>query len=336
MEKIRIGKTDLVVSRTGFGALPIQRISEKEAVSLLRKAYDNGIDFYDTARNYSNSEEKIGAALSGVRQNVVIATKTAAKTKEDLLKDLAMSLKKLKTDYVDILQLHNPDTLPDPADTNSSYSGLLEARKKGMVRYLGLTNHKLELAIQAVQSCLYDTVQYPLNILSSERELEIIKICKNADCGLIAMKAMSGGLIKVAASAFAFLRQYDNVIPVWGIQKERELDEFLSYEKETPCLDEKMWQIIESDRKELAGQFCRGCGYCMPCSAGIEIPWTARMSLLLRRAPSQNFKNSYWKEKMETIRNCTGCDSCKARCPYGLNVPQLLKENLEDYESFFR
>jgi aryl-alcohol dehydrogenase-like predicted oxidoreductase len=130
MEKVRIGKTDLVVSRTGFGALPIQRISEKEAVSLLRKAYDNGIDFYDTARNYSDSEEKIGAALSGVRQKIVIATKTAAKTKDELLKDLATSLKKLKTDYVDILQLHNPDTMPDPADPDSSYCGLLEAGKK--------------------------------------------------------------------------------------------------------------------------------------------------------------------------------------------------------------
>lgn len=336
MEQVHIGKTDLVVSRTGFGALPIQRISEKEAVSLLRKAYNNGISFYDTARSYSDSEEKIGAALSGVRQKVIIATKTAAKTKDDLFKDLSVSLKKLKTDYVDILQLHNPDTLPDFADPESSYSGLLEARKKGMVRYLGLTNHKLDLAIKAVRSCLYDTVQFPLNTLSSESELEIIKICKNADCGLIAMKAMSGGLIKMAASAFAFLRQFDNVIPVWGIQKEVELDELLCYEKEPPYLNDKMWQIIENDREELAGQFCRGCGYCLPCSAGIDIPWTARMSLLLRRAPSQNFNNSYWKEKMETIKNCTGCDNCKARCPYGLNVPQLLKENLEDYEGFFR
>ncbi|NLW30245.1 MAG: aldo/keto reductase [Fibrobacter sp.] len=336
MEKVYIGKTGLVVSRTGFGALPIQRISEKEAVSLLRKAYDNGIDFYDTARSYSDSEEKIGAALSGVRQKVIIATKTAAKTKDDLFKDLAVSLKKLKTDYVDILQLHNPDTLPDPADPKSSYSGLLEARKKGLVRYLGLTNHKLELATEAVRSCLYDTVQFPLNTLSSESELEIIKICKNADCGLIAMKAMSGGLIKNASSAFAFLRQFDNVIPVWGIQKEAELDEFLYYEKEPPCLNDMMWQIIQNDRKELAGQFCRGCGYCMPCSAGIDIPWAARMSLLLRRAPSQNFNNSYWKEKMETIKNCTECGNCKQKCPYNLNIPELLKENLEDYERFFR
>lgn len=335
MKKIHIGKTDIVVCRSGFGALPIQRIPINDAVKILRKAYNSGIDFYDTARNYSDSEEKIGEALSDVRDKIIIATKSAAATKKELLDDLSISLGKLKTGYVDILQLHNPAVLPDPNDPDSSYAGLLEAKKKGLVRYLGLTNHKLSLAIEAARSNLYDTIQFPINTLSSEKELELINICKDANCGLIAMKAMSGGLLKNASSAFAFLRQFDNVIPVWGIQREKELDEFLSFENNPPLLTPELLQIIETDRKELGGQFCRGCGYCMPCPQGIEIPWTARMSLLLRRAPSQNFNNSYWKERMETIRKCTICNTCKAKCPYGLDIPNLLKENLIDYETFF-
>ncbi|HEX3019144.1 MAG TPA: aldo/keto reductase [Chitinispirillaceae bacterium] len=335
MQKIRLGKTNLLVSRSGFGALPIQRVTLNEASILLRKAYENGIDFFDTARSYSDSEEKIGAALSSIRHNIIIATKTMAKNRVALFEDLKISLEKLKTDYLDILQLHNPENLPDPDDTNSTYAGLQEAKRKGLIRFIGLTNHKLSVAIDAAASGFYDTIQFPLSTLSSAVELSIVKECQKNDCGLIAMKAMSGGLIKNAATSFAFLRQFDNVIPVWGIQKESELDQFLSFEKNPPLLDNAMIETINNDRKELSGQFCRGCGYCMPCPAGIEICWVARMSLLLRRAPSKHFSNDLWKQKMSAIKNCTGCGLCKLRCPYGLETPKLIKENLLDYETFF-
>lgn len=335
MEKVRLGRTNLFVSRSGFGALPIQRISFVDSTLLLRKSYENGINFYDTARGYSDSEEKIGSALSDVRQNIIVATKSPAKNKADLLNDLSVSLQMLKTDYIDVFQLHNPDSLPDPNDPLSTYTGLLNAKKSGMVRFIGITSHKLSLAIEAARSGLYDTIQFPLCSLSSDNDLTIINECKNADCGLIAMKALSGGLIKNATTAFAFLRQFDNVVPIWGIQKEAELDQFISLEENPPLLDNNMHTLIDADRKELAGQFCRGCGYCMPCPSGIEICWVARMSLLLRRAPSQNFNNSYWQEKMRTIKNCTDCNLCKTKCPYSLDIPKLLKENLTDYEAFF-
>lgn len=336
MDKIRLGRTGLMASRSGFGALPIQRISMQQSSLILRKAYENGINFFDTARYYTDSEKKIGAALSSERQNIFIATKTAAKNKEDLLKDLSISLNELKTDYIDVYQLHNPDILPDPGDPQSSYAGLLDAKRAGMVRFIGLTNHKLTLAIEVARSGLYDTIQFPLNTLSSNDDLKIIDECKTADCGLIAMKALSGGLIKNAATTFAFLRQYENVLPIWGIQKESELDQFLRFEKEPPVIDNSMTELIIKDRAELAGQFCRGCGYCMPCSVGIEICWVARMSLLLRRAPSQNYNTFEWQQKMDTIRNCTDCGLCKTRCPYGLDIPKLLRENLMDYQEFFK
>lgn len=335
MDKIRLGRTNLMVSRSGFGALPIQRVDKDEARKILRKAYENGINFYDTARMYSDSEEKIGYALSDVRREIIIATKTHASDKKTLLEHLETSLRKLNTDYIDIYQLHNPGNLPNPNDPEGLYSGLMEARSKGMIRFIGITNHRLNAALEAVSSGLYDTIQFPLSSIAVEKDLKLIEECRKKDLGVIAMKALSGGLITNAASTFAFLRQYDNLVPIWGIQRERELEQFLGFEKNPPLLDEAMMKIIEKDRSELAGNFCRGCGYCMPCPAGIEIPTSARMALLLERSPYQPFLKDEWKGKMELIEGCMECGQCRSRCPYGLDTPELLKYNLKYYHEFY-
>ncbi|MBX4270545.1 aldo/keto reductase [Clostridium estertheticum] len=335
MDKIKLGRTNLMVTRSGFGALPVQRVSFDEAKNILRKAYDNGINFFDTARAYSDSEEKIGYSLADVRKNIIIATKTHAKDRKTLLEHLQTSLKNLKTDYIDIYQLHNPDVLPDPKDPEGLYAGLLEAKKKGLIRFIGITNHKLKNAMDAAASGLYDTIQFPLCSLSSDDDLLLIKECKKRNIGLIAMKALSGGLITDASSAFAFLRQFDNVVPIWGIQRETELDEFITLEKNPPLLDDVMWSIINKDRSELSGDFCRGCGYCLPCPAGIEIPTSARISLLLKRAPYQGFLDDIFKEKMELINNCINCGHCKNHCPYKLDTPNLLKRELKNYSEFY-
>jgi predicted aldo/keto reductase-like oxidoreductase len=335
MEKIRLGRTNLSVSRCGFGALPIQRVPMAGAVRLLRRAFDAEINFFDTARYYSDSEEKIGCALAGVRSDIVIATKTMAAGRKDVLASLEISLKNLRSDYVDILQLHNPATLPDIGDPESSYAGLVEARGKGLARFIGISCHKRSNATAAVSSGAYDTVQFPLSTLSSEEDVSLAGLCRERDCGFIAMKALSGGLITNAATSFAFLRQFDNVLPIWGIQLDRELDEFIAFEKNPPVLDQAMREAIEKDRKELSGSFCRGCGYCMPCPAGIEISWTARMTLLLRRAPYRNFLSDEWRKKMLLIKECLHCGECMAKCPYGLDTPALLEKNLDDYERFY-
>jgi len=334
VEKIRLGRTNLMVSRVGFGALPIQRISLEDAGFLLRKAYDNGINFFDTARGYTDSEEKIGYALSDVRSNIIIATKTHANDKKSLFEQLETSLKNMKTDYIDIYQLHNPSELPDPDDPDGVYSGLLEAQKKGMIRFIGITNHRLNLALDAVKSGLYDTIQFPLSSLSSDEDIELVQEADRHDMGFIAMKPLSGGLITRVAPTFAFLRQFDNVVPIWGIQRESELDEFIELEKNPPALDEDMWKTIEQDKKELQGAFCRGCGYCLPCPVDIPIPFAARMSLLLRRAPYQNYLSDEWNEKMERVEDCIDCGHCRDNCPYGLNPPELMKGMLKDYREF--
>jgi predicted aldo/keto reductase-like oxidoreductase len=335
VEQVRFGRTNLLAGRSGFGAIPIQRISFEDSNRLLRKAFDHGVNFFDTARGYTDSEEKIGAALSDVRKEIIIATKTPAGDREGVLKNLETSLRNLKTDYIDIYQIHNPPNLPDPDDPSGALSGLLEARKQGKIRFIGITNHRLGVILEAIATGIYDTVQYPLSTLATDADLKVIEECEKHDLGFIAMKALAGGLLTNAATAFAFLRQYRNVVPIWGIQTESELDEFLGYEKQPPALDTQMWQLIEQDRAALGGSFCRACGYCLPCPAGIPIPMAARMALLLRRMPFQQFLEDDWRKQMMSIRDCQDCGHCKENCPYQLDTPALLREMLEDYEKFY-
>ena len=261
MTTVTLGSTGITVNRNGFGALPVQRVSVEEAGRLLRKAFENGIRFFDTARSYSDSEMKIGLALSDVREHLYIATKTPSTTVEGFWKDLETSLSWLKTDYIDVYQFHNPAFCPKPGDGTGLYEAMLEAKAQGKIRHIGITNHRLAVAEEAVDSGLYETLQFPFSYLASET-------------------------------------------------------------------------FIEAERVSLAGDFCRGCGYCMPCPAGIEINQCARMSLLLRRSPAANWLTPAWQEKMEKIEDCLHCGQCMKRCPYGLQTPDLLRRNLEDYRTF--
>ena len=334
MEKVILGRTGICVQKNGFGALPVQRVSLNEAKIILRKAYENGLQFFDSARAYSDSEEQIGLALSDVRENIYISTKTMATTVQAFWEDLETSLKMLKTDYIDIYQFHNPSFCPKPGDGTGLYEAMLEAKNQGKIHYIGLTNHGWKVAKEAIESDLYDTLQFPFSYLASEKEEELVRLCEEHNVGFICMKALSGGLITRSDIAYAYLLQYKNALPIWGIQKESELDEFISYQKQAPVLTKDIEEIIQHDRKELAGQFCRGCGYCMPCPQGIIINQCARMSLMLRRAPAENWLLEKWQAEMNKIKDCIHCGKCMTHCPYGLNTPELLQKNYEDYQTF--
>ena len=332
MEMVTLGKTGITVNKNGFGALPIQRISIDDAVALARRAYEAGMTFFDTARFYTDSEEKLGEAFDGMREKVCIATKTAAQNAEDFWKDLEVSLHNLRTDYIDIYQFHNPSFCPKPGDGTGLYEAMLEAKAQGKIRHIGITNHRLAVANEAIDSGLYETLQFPFCYLATEKDLELVKKCKEADMGFIAMKALSGGLINNSAAAYAFEAQYDNVLPIWGVQRKSELEEFISYIDNPPVMNDEIKALIGHDRKELSGEFCRGCGYCMPCPAGIEINNCARMSLLLRRSPSARYLSPEGQAKMKKIEGCLHCGHCKSMCPYGLDTPKLLEENYKDYK----
>ena len=332
MEMVRLGKTEITVPKNGFGALPVQRVSLEDGVKLLRNAYEGGFRFFDTARAYSDSEEKLGEALADVREHIFLATKTMAKDGEGFKRDLDASLKLLKTDYIDIYQFHNPSFCPKPGDGSGLYEAMGEAKRQGVVRHIGITNHRIHVAREAIESGLYETLQFPFCYLATDKDLELVEMCKEADMGFIAMKALSGGLITNSAAAYAYLAQYDNVLPIWGVQRQSELEEFLRYMDEPPALTEELRAVIEGDRKELSGNFCRGCGYCMPCPVGIEINTCARMSLLIRRSPSDKQLTEKAQAMMKKIENCLHCGACAKKCPYGLDTPKLLEENYKDYQ----
>ena len=334
MKEIILGRTGIKVPQNGFGALPIQRVTLEEAVRILRKAYDGGMRFFDTARAYSDSEIKLGEAFGNgyvKREDIIIATKTAAKTPEDFWKDLETSLANLKTDYIDIYQFHMMPECFKPGDGTGLYECMEEAKRQGKIRHIAGTAHKLGVAREIIESGLYETLQYPMSYIATDKEMELIKLCNEHDMGFIGMKGLAGGLITNSKAAMAFISQFDGAVPIWGIQRESELDEWLEYMDNTPEMDDEIKTFIEKERSELMGEFCRGCGYCMPCTVDIQINQCNRMSLMLRRAPSQSWLSEYWQAEMEKINDCVECGKCMTHCPYELQIPTLLRKNLEDY-----
>ena len=223
MEKIVLGSTGIAATRSGFGALPIQRLSKEAAAALLYRAYEGGINFFDTANAYTDSEEKIGMGLSKVRGEIFIATKTGSSTPDGFWKHLELSLERMKTDYIDIYQFHNPSAMP----SDEMLSCMIKAKAQGMIRHIGVTAHRLDVARQEVDSGAFETLQFPLSALSSEEDLDLVRLCKEKNMGVIGMKGLAGGLLTSAAPTMAYLRRFDNLVPIWGFQRDCELDEVL-------------------------------------------------------------------------------------------------------------
>lgn len=332
MRQITLGATGITTCQNAFGALPIQRVSMEEAVKILRRAYEGGMTFFDTARAYSDSEEKVGEAFEGIGDKIYIATKTMAKTPEEFWQQLETSLKNLRREYIDIYQFHCVSQCYRPGDGTGMYECMQEAKAQGKIRHIGVTAHKLSVAEECVKSGLYETLQFPFSYLSSQKEVALVNACKEAGMGFIAMKALAGGLIHDSNAAMGYISQFDNVLPIWGVQRMEELLEWLSFMDKAPSYTKEIEDYVLKEREELAGEFCRGCGYCMPCPAGIQINNCARMSLMLRRAPSKAWLTEEMQREMKKIENCLNCGQCMKKCPYELNPPELLKKNYEDYK----
>ena len=335
MKKIPLGNTGLEVTKTAMGCLPVQRIPTAEGARLIRAAFDGGITFFDTANAYTDSEEKLGLALEGVRDRAVLATKSQARDRAGCAAHIDHSLKMLRTDYIDLFQFHCCEDLPDPNNPDGAFAAALAAKAAGKLRHIGITTHSVAVAEAAVESGLFETLQFPFSYLSSERDLALAEKCERAGMGFIAMKGLAGGLLTDVRACTAFMNSYPNVVPIWGIQTMAELRQWLAAEAEDPQLDDALRAVIEKDRAELAGSFCRGCGYCMPCPAGIEIRNCARMDMLLRRSPWRPYYSPKWREKMEKIEQCKNCRKCAEKCPYKLDTPALLQYQLRDYRKFY-
>lgn len=336
MKMLRLGRSELMVTKTAMGCLPIQRCSTEDAVAIIRRAYEGGINYFDTANAYSDSEYKLGLALEGVRENVIISTKSAGKDYETILGHIENSLRQLKTDYIDLFQFHMVTEMPDFDDPTGMYAAALEAKKRGWIRHIGVTTHRIDLAFELIETDKFETMQFPFSYISHPRDFELVQRCKELDVGYIAMKGLAGGLLSNARACHAFMGEHENVVPIWGVQTMEQINEWLALAKEDPAMDAELKAVIEKDRAELGSNFCRGCGYCLPCPEGIEIFNAARMDMLLRRSVWQNFVTDDWYKKMHLIENCRHCGLCASRCPYGLDTPAVLEYMLKDYDRFYK
>ncbi len=335
MKEIILGNTGLKVTRPAMGCLPVQRCDTEYAVKLLQAAFDGGIRYFDTAHDYTDSETKIGLALSEVRDQIVISTKSHKLTREGVLEDIATSLKNMKTDYIDLFQFHQLASVLDPEDPDGAYAGALEAKKRGWIRHIGFSSHRVDVAEKCIDSGDYETCQFPFSYISSDRDIDLARRCREKGMGYIAMKGLAGGLLTNTRACHAFMNQFDNVVPIWGIQRLEELEQWLAVAEEDPVMDEELEAFIRKERQEMAGTFCRSCGYCMPCTVGIDIRNCARMNMLLRRSPWQQYMSEEWYAKMQKINDCVNCRKCVSKCPYGLDQPSLLKYMLKDYNEFY-
>ena len=337
MEKVRFGRTELMVSKVAFGGIPIQRLSFDEAVKVVRGVLDLGVNFIDTANGYTDSEEKIGIAIKGLpRESIVIATKSGARDKKTFLENLDLSLKRLDVDYVDIYQHHGISTDEAYAEIcgeGGAYEGMVEAVKAGKVRFPAFSSHSIPVSLKIMKEGHYDVVQLPFNYVDDDAAIEAIPLAKELDMGFIAMKPFGGGLLSDARLSMKYLSQFASIVPDPGIEKLSEMEEIVKIMSETDGYTAADASAIEKAKLELGDSWCHRCDYCQPCPQGIGISGVLTIQSMIKRVPRQR-AISMVEENIEKARGCVNCKACVSRCPYNLNIPELLKERIIEFEKF--
>jgi predicted aldo/keto reductase-like oxidoreductase len=334
MRYCQLGKTGLQVSEVGFGAIPIIRLSREEAVAVLRRARERGVTLFDTAHVYVDSEEKIGRAFAGRRQELVLATKTLKRDRQGAQEDLELSLSRLRTDYLDLYQLHQVSQEEDwqkISGPDGALEAVTRARAAGQVRCLGVTSHSLEMAVKLVKTGLFDTVQFPFNFVEEEAAASLHPLARERQMGVLAMKPFCGGLVDNARAAFGYLRRFPGVVPLAGWDSVARVDEVVD-------LYEQPLEVTPADeaararyRTELGDLFCRRCEYCQPCPQGVMVTPAMLYAIVAHRmGPAK--AAAFAAKAMESVRLCEECGECASRCPYHLPIPETLKKHLALYE----
>lgn len=338
LRTVRLGRTELMVSEVGFGGIPIERLSRQEAVEVVRYCYDSGITIYDSAHDYTDSEEKIGEALEPFRDKVVLTTKTLSRNPKRVAQHLEDSLKRYRTDCIDIFQFHNlfeEMELEKVCAPGGCYEVLAKAREEGRIRFIGFSSHKLSTAIMGCRTGLFDTVQLAFNFIETEAAENVFKIAEEMDLGVIIMKPLGGGLLNRADLCFRFLQQYPNVVPIPGIESKKEIDEIIGLYRSRRTLNELEWKEIEKIRSELGTKFCHRCQYCMPCEQGVDI-YTIMQFRILKKAwpPKRIF--AHLTPAMKTAEYCIECGECMEKCPYRLEIVDMIKEDAAAFEKYVK
>ena len=337
MRRRFLGKTGLEVKVLGFGGIPIQRVSEEEAIEVVRRCYELGINYYDTARAYTVSEERIGKALEDVRENVFLATKSGRRDGESLLRELETSLANLRTDWIDVYQLHNvssPEAWEKIKAPGGALNALYEAREEGKIRHIGITSHDPAFLTEILREHAFETIMIPYNYLTVKPEEELLPLCHEMNVGTIIMKPFGGGAFSNANTALKYVLANKHVdIAIPGMMATQEVEENHSVALGPPELSQWERDLIEKDRAELGEQFCRACNYCQPCPQGVPISFVLR-------AESQFLKRMGWRpgteeriaESIQKAAACVECGECEERCPYHLPIRELLKARSKSLE----
>ena len=336
MKTARLGKTGLEVSRVGFGSIPIQRLTEDEAVKVVQRCLDLGVTLLDTANAYTTSEERIGKAIAGRREQVIIATKTDARDSITAQEHLELSLKRLNVDTIDLWQFHNASTFEayeQILGPNGAMEAAQRALRAGKVRHIGITSHSMDVALKAVPSGHFETIQFPFNFVTNEPAGELVPLTQKHDLGFIAMKPMAGGLLDDANLAIKYLLQFENVVPDPGIGKSEEIEEIVDIVAGPWELTPQEQQEMERIRAEVGTRFCRRCEYCQPCPQGVRISLIMNLRSFWKRFPAESFATGWIADAVESARNCIECGECEEQCPYHLPIREMIVENMEFCES---
>ena len=336
MDKIRLGKTGLMATRLGFGGIPIQRDSEEDAISVVRRCLDLGVNYIDTANGYTVSEERIGKAVQGRRKDVIIATKSGGRSKEDVEKHLALSLHRLQTDYIDLYQFHgvnNTKHLETILEPNGLLDFVEEARKEGKVRHIGITSHQMDIAKKAIASDKFETIMFPFNVVTDEAATELLPLARQHDVGFIVMKPLAGGMLDDANIAFKYLFQFPDILPIPGIEKVEEIEEIVEILEKSPTMNEAERAEMARMKEELGHKFCHRCDYCQPCTMEIPISTVLTSASFAKRLPEERFFTEMVAKAMEKAAQCADCGNCEERCPYQLPIRTMLNEQVEWFEA---
>jgi predicted aldo/keto reductase-like oxidoreductase len=338
MKQVKFGKTNLSVSQIALGGIPIMRVLKDEAVNIIKKTIDLGINFIDTAHVYGDSEEKVGHALKGIsREKIIISSKSPADDKKTFNQHLDLSLKRLGLDYIDIYHLHNVSTegrRDKVLAPGGALEGLVESVRAGKVRFPAFSSHNLNLALELAQSGHFSSLQFPFNYIDHEAEETLIPLAKKLDLGFIAMKPMGGGRLSDAGLSFRYLLRFDSIVPDPGIQQLEEILEIVDIVKKNPPLSQNDLVTIEQLRKELGPSWCHRCDYCQPCQQDISISNVLGVESILKRFSLERSKLLIGSV-IEKARTCLECGECLPRCPYNLDIPNLIKQNISLWDKTF-
>jgi predicted aldo/keto reductase-like oxidoreductase len=339
IETLRFGKTGLKVTKIAFGGIPVMRLSKQEGTALVREVIERGINFIDTANAYGDSEEKIGQAIQGIqRESLVIATKSMALDKETFLQHLHTSLKRLKTDYIDIFQMHSissDEAMKKAMGTGGSLEGLEQAMKEGKVRHPAFSSHNLRVSKKMMRTGMFHAFQVPFNFIDNEAAKEIIPLARELDLGMIAMKPLGGGLLDDANLCIRYLMQFDGVVPDPGIERIEEMDEIIEIVQNPRPLREDEKTRMAEIRREMGETWCHRCDYCQPCPQGIPISLVLVAESISKRMP-YNTAVSFLTTAIKKAEACTECRECIERCPYDLNIPELLEKSRSSWKNFLQ